>query len=325
MRLTILSPNLIGEKLAINIYSSNRVLLAKSGAKINQALFKRLTELYINTVYIEDENTDIIVENVLSPIIKMELIVQLSQVFTNLKKSRFNVSEVEDIASILIDGLNLSENAMFIKSVGHIDDISSLSMHSIDVAITSIMIATKLSYNYQKMKQLVVGALLHDIGKIIDGDEVYSKKGYDFLGNYRQMSSLSKIAVLQQTENFDGSGKPLGIYGDKIHINGKILAVANDYIEKLQGEAILPHEILEYLSAYTFLRYDEVVLKAFKKAVFIYPNGVLVTLNKKLSGIVISQNIEFPERPIIKVKHNNKEARLDLVENKTLYVSSVNI
>jgi response regulator RpfG family c-di-GMP phosphodiesterase len=86
---------------------------------------------------------------------------------------------------------------------------------------------------------------MHDIGKLAIPDEILNKPGkltneefevikthsvlgYDMLKNSDKaiMKAAATIA-LEHHEKFDGTGYPIGLRGDNIHIYGRITAVAD--------------------------------------------------------------------------------------------------
>lgn len=115
--------------------------------------------------------------------------------------------------------------------------------HSIDVAIISLMIAEELGYTDEKLWNIGLGALLHDVGKLLIPKTIIQKLGP--LSNtemvyIRQhcelgMSSLESCClpkectdiVLQHYERLDGSGYPKGLKGDEICRNARIIMIAD--------------------------------------------------------------------------------------------------
>lgn len=91
-----------------------------------------------------------------------------------------------------------------------------------------------MGYNYQKLKALGVGAILHDIGKARISDEILNKSGpltpaeyqeiqkhpqigYEILKKYDGISLLAAHIAWQHHEKYDGSGYPNGLKGTAIH------------------------------------------------------------------------------------------------------------
>lgn len=115
--------------------------------------------------------------------------------------------------------------------------------HPLNVAIVSCLIARKLEYSPRAIDELILAALLHDVGKIkidIDGesailttneDEIreHTLLGYKMIKETFGLSeSIAKVA-LEHHENNDGSGYPQGLSNDFISEYAQIVNVANYY------------------------------------------------------------------------------------------------
>ncbi len=115
--------------------------------------------------------------------------------------------------------------------------------HPLNVAVIACLIAKKLDYAPRAMDELILGALLHDIGKLeinLDGESAilstnedemreHTVLGYKMiLEKFGLSESIAKIA-LEHHENNDGSGYPKGLSNDFISEYAQIINVANYY------------------------------------------------------------------------------------------------
>ena len=115
--------------------------------------------------------------------------------------------------------------------------------HPLNVAIVSGLIARKLEYSQKSFDELILAALLHDIGKlgmeVSDGSAILSVNeeelmnhtilGYKMIKEKFGLSeSIAKVA-LEHHENNDGSGYPKGLSNDFITEYSQIVNVANYY------------------------------------------------------------------------------------------------
>jgi len=106
-------------------------------------------------------------------------------------------------------------------------------------------IAVHLGLNDSEIDQMVMAALLHDIGKIGVSDQVLLKPGkltneefaqikrhpelgWMALKNIDDFKSISLI-VLHHHERFDGAGYPGNLKGNEIPLGSRIIAVADSY------------------------------------------------------------------------------------------------
>ena len=63
---------------------------------------------------------------------------------------------------------------------------------------------------------------------------------------------------------------------------------------------MLPHEGLELLYSGVEKQFDTNIVKAFHKAVAIYPVGITVELNDGRKGVVVKQNV-LSDRPTVRI------------------------
>lgn len=117
--------------------------------------------------------------------------------------------------------------------------------HSDRVVAYSLRLGRELGLSHKELIALEQGALLHDIGKIGVRDSILLKSGALTEPEREEMREhishglriidgidfLSGAApvVGQHHEKYDGSGYPLGLCSDKIHINARIFAVADAF------------------------------------------------------------------------------------------------
>ena len=115
--------------------------------------------------------------------------------------------------------------------------------HPLNVAVISGLIARKLDFAPVAMDELLLSALLHDIGKLkieIPGgsailttseDEVkeHTVIGYRMIKETFGLSEKIAKVALEHHENNDGSGYPRGLSNDLITEYSQIVNVANYY------------------------------------------------------------------------------------------------
>jgi response regulator RpfG family c-di-GMP phosphodiesterase len=113
--------------------------------------------------------------------------------------------------------------------------------HSHRVADYSVMLGGRYGMAPAELEDLRVGALLHDIGKIVIPHNVlmkpgplneeewkvmrmHPKLGWDLVGGFPSLGSASRI-VLSHHERWDGRGYPDGIAGLEIPLGARIFSV----------------------------------------------------------------------------------------------------
>jgi PAS domain S-box-containing protein/putative nucleotidyltransferase with HDIG domain len=115
--------------------------------------------------------------------------------------------------------------------------------HQKRVAKLAVAIAQKMGLSEDRIDLIRMGGLIHDIGKIYIPSEILTKPtrlgdleftmmkshptvGYEILNKVDFIPTIVDI-VYQHHERIDGSGYPLGISGDKIFLESRIVAVAD--------------------------------------------------------------------------------------------------
>ena len=117
------------------------------------------------------------------------------------------------------------------------------SGHSRRVALCSINILSRLQGAAAQLKTLMMGAFLHDVGKLAIPDAILLKPdvltdkerktmerhvqiGYDLVKRIPFLADAAEI-ILTHHERWDGKGYPRGLKGDEIPLNARIFAVAD--------------------------------------------------------------------------------------------------
>jgi putative nucleotidyltransferase with HDIG domain len=152
--------------------------------------------------------------------------------------------------------------------------------HSDRLAQYAVAIGTRLGLRADRVEDLKMAALLHDIGKIGIDDVVLRKPGdltaeeYDWMKTHTLMGAKilammelpSRVveAVLFHHERVDGSGYPMGLQGDQIPIEARILAGA-DALESMTSTrsyriAMPVHQAVAELAAGRGTQFDPKVV-----------------------------------------------------------------
>jgi putative nucleotidyltransferase with HDIG domain len=117
--------------------------------------------------------------------------------------------------------------------------------HSERVACYALKIAEGIGLDDTEMRELYLGALLHDIGTLGVSDELLDKKtiitkeefesikkhsvhGADMLTGVKQLGDIIPI-VRHHHERFDGDGYPDGLKGDRIPMSARIIHLADSF------------------------------------------------------------------------------------------------
>lgn len=348
MRKILIDQVVDGMKLGNSILSPNGKVLLKAGVELNSGFVKRLKFMGFTEVYIEDDISEgININDVVSEETRSEARSIIQDVMISLRnETDFNTKQVYNIAGKLIDELLSNKNVMI-----NLSDIKSLDgytfEHSVNVCILSVILGIGMGLNMNRIKDLGIGAFLHDIGKVHVPVEILKKParlvpeefeiikkhthyGFEILKKSDNISSISAIIAFGHHERLDGSGYPMNLKGDSIHQFTRIVSVADVYDAMTSNRAyrkrMQPHEALEYLTALSNQLFDMEIVNTFRKYVAIYPEGSGVILSNRQRGIVVRNNQNLPTRPVVRIiydEYNNKlnsYYELDLAEKLNLFI-----
>lgn len=306
------------EILAKNIYDSNgRVLLSK-GTKMKHSFSSKLETMGIDYIYITDKVSEgIEIEDFVSEKVRKQSIESVKKLSNIMKSEKPEIKEkVISSVQTMIDNV-ISQREVMINILDLRNKDEYLFYHSVNTCAMSILLGNYLGYNMLELRDLALGAILHDIGKLeldnniigkydFSDDEIkeynsHPEIGYKFLKKDIELSAVTRIIVLNHHENLDGSGFPLGIKSNKIHRMAKVVRVCNDFDNYTTLRGMNISDTMNDLEKNIGIKYDKDVVKALKSIAAFYPSGSIIELEDNRLAIVINQNIETPNKPIIKI------------------------
>ncbi|WP_069649826.1 HD-GYP domain-containing protein [Caloranaerobacter ferrireducens] len=320
MRLYKVDEKIINKRIAVPIKSQDGRKLISEGTQISERLLKRLKDFGLNAVYIEDDNSDVKLEETISEDKRIEIIKKLNCIYQDISKNIFNESELNSLVKNEI--LNEIGSKQVSIPIDKITNENSIAEHSLNVCLLSIATGKKYGLNMEKVEILAKAALLHDIGKIIKNNKNnlrHEQIGFEFLKS-KFTSVLLYTTVRYHHETIDGNG-PQKQPKARQHDLVKILSLANHYENLIRKEHLMPHECFEKVQALVNVKYDNEVFEAFRKSIHIYPVGLPVKLNNQELGIVIRQNNGFPLRPFVRTE----KMEYNLLEHLSLFIEKVEL
>ena len=245
-----------------------------------------------------------------------------------------DVEAFDVLADRMVDSVLRNHNAL--ACLGRIRQKDNyLLEHSVNLAVLMGIFARDMKLDRETMHQAVVGAMLHDIGKVLIPDEVLHKPGKltdDEFAAMRQHVVFSK-ELLQQTpgikdltvkiaaqhhERIDGSGYPMGLKGCDICREGKMVAIADVYdaitADRVYHKGLPPTAALKKLLEWSGTHLEEKLVHRFIRSMGIYPVGSLVKLKSERLAIVQEAGERDQRQPIVKVIYHAKSRRYLPVE-----------
>lgn len=323
-----------GDILAYPIMSMDGKIFLQQNVQLTDNYITRLLQLGYTGVYIFDSNADGIMIDQHIPL--------------QLKIEAAKASSKKDISQCLLLSKNIAdclyyENyqiKMSIDMLGSYDTMTQL--HSTNVAIYSGMLGILLGYTDEKLRQLILAALLHDIGKTeIDinilnkpdklSDEerelinTHPKLGYNLLKDMIDIPSVVRVTILQHHENYDGSGYPTGLSHSDIHEFAQIIHICDVYDAMISRRSykkeIFPTDVIEYLMANSGKMFHPALVRLFVLNLIVFPEGVKILLSDQTEAFVKQNNKDFPMRPIV-IRIETKE-QIDLTKQLDLTIIKI--
>lgn len=337
------------ELLAKDILNDNNSVLMTAGTIVKKEYVSRLKELNIEFIYVEDE---IALGVSLTESLELQIKEQCQEAVRDIltKYSYHSDSELEEIITIadeiIYDIMQEPEVMYNLSSIRNKSE--GTYSHSLNVCALSVILAFKLKLPKQKVREIAIGCLLHDIGftfmtmdyNSMILDELTEKEqkeikrhiiyGYSAVENMEWLTSTAKDIILSHHERMDGSGYPFHLKGDKIKIGSRIAAVCDEFDSRVYGNLVPKmkvHDAIDFIVSQADTKFDLNVVRAFVASVAAYPIGALVITNQNEIGIVLRQNPKCPTRPVIRIIQDAKGVKpsewveKDLTKELTLFIT----
>lgn len=332
------------EILARDILTEDYRIILPQGAVIRKEYIEKFEELGIKEVYVREKN-----ESGEIAILKSEIETSIKMTVKDILErhtyqNNEELLELNKAADEIIDSI-LEEDRVVEKVFDIKERSSDIYEHSISICTLAMLTALKLKVDIGRIHDIGVGCLLHDIGLrylTIDYNDQdigtlnkrelaeYKKHpvyGYSSLKDETWISDISKSIILYHHERMDGSGFPL--HTKDIPFECRIVNVCDVFDEMICGIAckrVKIYEAIEYLKTYKKKLFDEKIVETFLGFTAVYPVGTKVVTNEGEVGVVLSQNQNFQDRPVIRIirdKDGNEvteEVIKDLVKVHNIFI-----
>lgn len=352
-----------GDILAQSIYDQKGRILLKAGNRLSEGLCSKAYDHNIRSIYVADDEDDVgSLKDVISPLVRIEAVESVRSIYekfitktttkdiTEGRAIRFDenphIVKMMKAAEKLTDEVFLNPKAMVeMVSIKSFDNY--LYEHSVNVAVLSLLLGMDLNLKEDALGNLVLAALLMDIGNDFINTDVLHKEGEltpeefeiikehplksnEYLDRKTDISMTIRHIIMQHHERIDGSGYPNGVKGDEIHDLAKILAITDSYdaltSDRPWRDAHSPDEALELIMGSAGRLYDFKYVNLFAKRVVAYPIGTYVLLSNGDQAMITDINPDVPLRPIVKIlKHAGEDnyEEIDLCTNLNTTIEKV--
>lgn len=323
MRLEFINRVKVDEILGRNIFTNDGSVLLRTGVKLTEQYITKLKDLGVFYVYVEDSRLDdISIEDEKLSDLKATTMKNMAKIMKNVtvgdrKGTKDSLAVVEDLVNYIIEMGDVNKSLYDIQTY---DNYTYL--HSIDTGIMAIFLGLSMNLKESELKELSIGAILHDIGKTKVPKAIITKPGKLTVEEFEEIKkhptygrnileknfSISTEvlkAVEHHHERVDGNGYPFGLTKNEISKFAKIICVCDVYDavsnDRSYREKFNPSDAYELILAGCGNAFDEEIVQRFKETFSVFPLGVCLRLSNGIEGYVIKQNKNFPDRPIIRV------------------------
>ena len=323
MRKMLISKVPPGMTLGKALFSANGHVLLADGAQLNAVYLKRLQALGFPAILVKENFCNgLIYPEIVSDKTRIDSTVTIRYIFEEAKKyKRIDTGTVKSLVNQLVDEVLQNRKNLFeISDVRSFD--SYIFAHCINVCILALRIGLLLDYNELQLRDLGIGAVLHDIGMVfVDAPvleklgkltpaefekvKLHSMDGFNVLRDQKDINLLSAHVALQHHERFDGAGYPRQLKKAEICEFARVVAIA-DVFDALTSEnkyrkSFSQPVAIEILCKEVGKQVDPGLADLFLKNIAMYPTGSLVELNSGEIGLVVSNIRPDTSRPIIRV------------------------
>lgn len=322
----------IGSRVLCDIYNKNGNIMLKRGNIMTEAIMEKLEAAGVNRVLVEagtveltdDEHKRTASDNYGLP---TDNIAQYSEDF--LLKREFeqgknalldkDIDGAQDVAKGIAGKIQTSNS---IKK--ELDELKygteGVITHSLNTAVLAGAIGIENGFAAKDIEELVIGGMLHDIGKLYIDPEILNKKGrltdkeyeimkthaeegYKKLCDNKGVTQKVRFMAFQHHENHDGSGYPKGLRGDQILWEARILHIVDVYeamtAKRCYKDHLLPGDVMEFVMGKYSTMFDAKAMDMFLKTIPAYRKGDLVRLSDGTRCQVLESNPINSLRPLV--------------------------
>jgi len=255
---------------------------------------------------------------------------------------------IDDVVSLAAGIVtSLRTNDQLLERVFQRDAGDFLVINAVNVAIVSVKIGEALRYESEKLEQIALAGLLHDLGMFVLPDSLLYKASALTEEEVRIMrehpqhgsrlveevgASYSWVGrvILQEHERMDGSGYPGGLTWDHLDEMALIIGLADVFDALMNSRPYRrgrsPHQAIRTLLVSGKSVFPHHLLKALVEQLSIYPLGTTVRLNTGEIGVVSQLNRQYPLRPILRLLqsgHAPVSKTVDLRAETSLHIVEV--
>ncbi len=343
-----------GMVVSRNIFINGGELLIGAGSELNSTHVERLSALGFASIYVLNSGRELIGfelgPEVITEELRVETVRTMKDAFVEAAgSSMIDITKATNSVHAILQEILANDDFLF-----NLMDIRSLRDylfgHSVNVCVLSLMTGLTMGYPENRLKELGMGALLHDLGHCftpksllnktssltveeIDEIRMHSANGFQVLRKQQNFSLLAAHVAFQHHERWDGKGYPRHLGKRDIHEYARIVAAADVFDALMSDRPFRPaydlQRSLKIVRGLAGSHLDPHCVEALLANVSVYALGSLVELNNGSLAIVTGVSRQHPARPTVQViydscrKATRKKHSVDLKEYSTVFIRRV--
>jgi HD-GYP domain-containing protein (c-di-GMP phosphodiesterase class II) len=278
-------------------------------------------------------------------LMRRRLSARLQPLYGQLETGRSPSHEpLEEIAKDLIDLMRTQPHQVSQLAMMTARREDYLPDHAVSVAVLSLAIATHMQLSKDMVQQVILGALIFDVGMLMVPKRIRQSSGtltdadrqrvrthpifsVTMMEQITGLTPIPRLIGYQHHERLNGSGYPQATMQNSVSDFARIIAVADVFAAstnpRIYKSAKLPYNAMEEL---VFMAHkgqlDTRAVKAMLTAIGLFPVGSFVALSNGDSAQIIGANPTRIDRPLIRILQAGEPSgpSVDLVDPKYAHI-----
>jgi len=361
-----------GSTLGRTLFNERGDVLLRRGALLNRRYIESLRDRGFRSLYIADgPDDDLAPDEIVSEHVRANATASVHRFLNVVATARLDrrsgasaertmseeaaralitrVASLRSVVESVIDEVLQANNLPGLTELKTHDNYTFC--HSIEVTITAIMIGRELHFDRAALRELAMGCILHDVGKMFIAPQILNRPGrltkeemelvkshpgagYRFLRGFQPDAYLINHVAYQHHERQDGTGYPRGLTGqNRIGREGRsgrgemlliaeIAAVADVYdalsSDRPHRPGMAPDQVVEMIRSMAGTHLNREVVNGFLSIVPAYPVGSAIHVTEGpftgFCGVVVNLNTQRLDRPRIRLDRDRSGRRIDPFE-----------
>lgn len=331
---------LIGKILGEVVEDASGRVLVNKGKTINNNIVKWIKKAGYEEVRAYDEHEMNELMDIVREDVKNTLNDNLRRLYLDDESKALDLKM--EVIRVIMD---IGKRQEVILEALELKEIAYVYKHSVEVMALSILLGVAINLERNKLIELGINALLHDVGmkfvpkrvfqegEKLEQDELiivrkHPELGYDHLNKTLQLAPAEKIGILHHHERMDGTGYPDMKMNNEISLYGKILGIIDTFDAMVSPRnhrrRYTVVEALDYIMNNAGKQFDKDIINNFIKTINLFPINTIVRLSDQSVGVVTGVNKNHLLRPKIRIIKGAQRGRvLDLRNEEKLGIVDI--